>query len=276
MNYFLTDSDAVMVKSKLLSQFPELIQGTSTRKGGVSEGIHATMNLGFNNGDLPDRVRANYDIICKELDIPAERIVLAKQTHTSNIRIVTEEDLGKGLTRPVDYEDIDALITNKPFNGGSAVLTILTADCVPVSVYDPKHMAIGLAHSGWRGTVAQITAKMLKKMEEVYETDPADVYLSTGPCICKNCYVVSEDVAREFRKVYNEIELENILFPLGSDDKYRVDLAVAIKTTAMNCGVLESRLEMQDICTSCNSELLFSHRITMGKRGTLATFLGIR
>ena len=137
-------------------------------------------------------------------------------------------------------------------------------------------MAIGLAHSGWRGTVAQITAKMLKKMEEVYETDPADVFLSTGPCICGKCYVVSEDVAQEFRKVYNEKELDSILFALGSEDKYRIDLAAAVKATAIKAGVPGANIETEDICTSCMSDLLFSHRVTMGKRGTLATFLGIR
>jgi YfiH family protein len=276
MGFKLEGKGCTLVKSELLSQFKELISCCSTRKGGVSEGIYESMNLGFSNGDDPGNVRENYRIICKELGIEPSQIVLAKQTHKSNVRIITKADLGKGVTRPVDYDDVDAIITNRPMNGPSPVLGILTADCVPVSVYDPKHFAIGLAHSGWRGTVQHITAKMLKKMEEVFETRPEDVYLSTGPCICKKCYEIDEDVAGEFRRAFSSEDCGKILCPGTEIRKYRADLAKAVEITALRAGVKQENIELQDFCTACNSKLLFSHRITLGKRGTLATFLGIR
>ncbi|MBP5184611.1 MAG: peptidoglycan editing factor PgeF [Lachnospiraceae bacterium] len=274
--YFLTEQDAPLVKSTLLSGFPELIQGTSTRKGGVSTGIHESMNLGFNNGDIPENVSKNYEIICRSLGIKPSQIVTAKQTHKTNVRIVTQRDSGKGVVLPVNYDDIDALVTNKPTYGPSPVLCILTADCLPVFVYDPKHMAIGLAHSGWRGTVNRIVPKMLEKMEQAYETDPNDVYLSIGPSICKKCYEVGDDVAEEFKKAFNRTELRDILFEGDTKGKYRLNLAAAVTVSAAGCGVLPENIENQGLCTACNSKLLFSHRITMGKRGTLASFLGIR
>ncbi len=274
--FFVTGSDVPLVKSRLLSGFPELIVGTSTRKGGVSTGIHESMNLGFNNGDNPKNVSKNYEIICKELGTEPSRIVMAKQTHKTNIRIVTERDCGKGVLLPVDYDDIDALITNRPINGPSPVLCILTADCLPVFIYDQKHMAIGLVHSGWRGTVKGILEKTLDKMEQVYETQACDVLISIGPGICRDCYEVGEDVAGEFKTAYSKQEINEILAEGKKPGKYNLDLAGAVTFTALKCGVKQENIEIQSLCTACNSKLLFSHRVTMGKRGTIASFLGIR
>ncbi len=275
MNYYFDGASCKVVKSKLFKQFPELVSACSTREGGVSSGIYSTMNLGFATGDHPSNVSENYEIICNELGIRMEDVVLAKQTHQSNIRIVTDRDRGKGVLCPVNYDDIDALITSKTEHRPSPVLTVITADCVPVSVYDPKHMAIGLAHSGWKGTVQQITAKMLDKMEQVYETAPEDVYLSIGPSICSKCYEVGKDVASEFKKVYNLEEWEQLFTPT-LDEKYYLNLQNAVKITALKAGVPEGNIEIQGLCTCCNPKLLFSHRASQGKRGTLATFLGIR
>jgi len=270
MNYFLTEDKCKLVKSKLLSAYPELISACSTRLGGVSSGIHKSMNLGFYNGDEKEKVSENYRIITNTLGTSPERIVLGKQTHKNYVKKVNREDAGKGVIKPVDYDDIDALITNEK----GLVLCILTADCVPVSIYDPVNKAIGLAHSGWRGTVAEITAETIKAMTKEFSSNPKDLILSTGPCICKKCYEVSEEVAINVRKVYNDTS--DILFPHKEDDKYQLDLTAAIKSTALNSGLLAENIEIQELCTNCNPELLFSHRATGGKRGTLATFLGLK
>ena len=122
----------------------------TTRTGGVSSGIYSTMNLSFSRGDDPECVRENYRRIGEVLGTDPEHMVASKQTHTTNIRLVTEADLGNGITEPSAYDDVDGLATNIP---GMALVTFY-ADCVPLYFVDPVKKAIGLAHSGWRGTVA--------------------------------------------------------------------------------------------------------------------------
>ena len=121
----------------------------STRLGGVSKGDYATMNFSFTRGDNRDDVLENYARMARALGVEREKMVLTYQTHTVNVRQVTEEDAGKGVVRERDYTDVDGLITDIP---GITLVTFF-ADCVPLYFLDPVHRAIGLSHSGWRGTV---------------------------------------------------------------------------------------------------------------------------
>ena len=122
----------------------------TTRTGGVSSGIYATMNLSFSRGDDPLNVMENYRRIGEVLGTDPEHMVASRQTHTTNIHAVTEKDCGNGIGRASSYEDIDGLVTDVP---GIALVTYY-ADCVPLYFVDPVHRAIGLAHSGWRGPIA--------------------------------------------------------------------------------------------------------------------------
>lgn len=117
------------------------------------------MNLSFTRGDEESCVRENYNRIAAAMGFRAENIVTSDQTHTCNVRKVTEKDRGKGIVTPRDYTDIDGMITNVP----SLVLATFYADCVPLYFVDPLHHAIGLSHSGWRGTVQKIGEVTIKK-----------------------------------------------------------------------------------------------------------------
>ncbi len=136
-------------------EFPALAEigmvkhGFSTRLGGISQGEFSTMNFTFTRGDNPEHVKENYRRMAEALQVDERRMVLSWQTHTTNVRVVTEEDAGKGIWRERDYQDVDGLVTNVP---GITLVTFF-ADCVPLYVADPVHRAIGLSHSGWRGTV---------------------------------------------------------------------------------------------------------------------------
>lgn len=271
MNYTLTDSYCPVCKSNILSEYPELIQACSTRLGGVSKGIHASMNLGFLNGDDPDDVFENFRIICSELKINPRSLVFAAQTHTNKVRVTGLSDHGKGIYRERDYDNIDALITNNP----GTTLIILTADCVPVSIYDPVQKAIGLAHSGWRGTASEIVCETISAMKNEYNSKPEDLIISTGPSICKSCYEVSLDVVNEFKKTYNIDEMKQLIEQV-SEEHFLLDLNEAIKISALKMGVKPENFEITGLCTNCNHELLFSHRATGGKRGTLASFLCLK
>lgn len=260
----------------LLEQYGELVRhGFSTRLGGVSRGCLSSMNLGFSRGDEKERVLENYRRMASALDMPMERMVLSRQTHTTNVRAVTEEDAGSGIVRPLRYTDVDGLITNVR----NLPLVTFYADCIPLYFVDPVHRAIGLSHSGWRGTVKRMGAVTLKEMEKAYGTRPSEVLACIGPGICQDCYEVGEDVAEEFVAAFGQ----DTAFPAASKGileekpggKYQLDLWEANRRVLLEAGVQEDHLAVTDICTCCNPELLFSHRASGGERGNLAAFLSL-
>ena len=170
----------------------------SSRLGGVSKTHLGTMNLSYIRGDEREYVDENYRRIAHMLGCRIEDIVCSDQTHTTNVRKVTAQDRGKGVVIPRDYSDIDGLITNVP----RIVLATFYADCVPLYIVDPVHRAIGLSHSGWRGTVNRMGAVTLQEMEKEYGTNPKDVFVAIGPSICQDCYEVSQDVAEAFQEAF--------------------------------------------------------------------------
>jgi hypothetical protein len=242
--------------------------GFSTRMGGVSTGYLGTMNLSFTRGDEPENVRENFRRIAKAIGFEPESMVLTDQTHTTNVRRVTEADRGKGYSIPRDYQDIDGLITNVP----GLVLATFYADCVPLYFVDPVHAAIGLSHSGWKGTVKQMGQVTLKRMAEEFGTDPADVQAAVGPSICQDCYEVSEDVAMEFQQEFENSADEQLLYR-KENGKYQLNLWKANELVLLEAGIRPEHLAITNVCTCCNPELLFSHRASQGKRGNLGAFL---
>ena len=177
-----------------------VIHGFSTRMGGVSTGDLATMNLSFERGDLEEAVRTNYELLGAAIGFSTDSLVFSKQTHTTNVRVVTEEDRGKGFVKERDYTDVDGLVTNVP----GITLATFYADCVPLYFVDPVHKAIGLSHSGWKGTVGKIGKVTVEQMTAQYGTDPKDVLAAIGPSICQSCYEVSEDVIEQFRAAFEQ------------------------------------------------------------------------
>ena len=123
----------------------------STREGGVSTGIYSSMNVSYSRGDNKEAVDENFRRIAEIFGAAPDKMVCSRQTHTTNIRRVTKADCGKGVVRETDYEDVDGLITDEP----GIILCTFYADCVPLYFVDTKHRAIGLSHSGWRGTVGR-------------------------------------------------------------------------------------------------------------------------
>ena len=263
----------------------------TTRLGGVSEGDYASMNLSFTRGDREENVQENYRRIGRVLGCLPENMTASQQTHTTNIRRVTAEDRGKGVTKPLDYQEVDGLMTDEP---GIALVTFY-ADCVPLLFVDPIHKAIGAAHSGWRGTVGRMGQCMVKSMGEAFGTRPEDLYAAIGPSICQDCYEVSEDVAAEFLGLDTETEelkrelllsgyyrtgydggLPRIVEPGKQPAKFQLDLWLANYLILRQAGILMERIAITDICTCHNSAYLFSHRASQGKRGNLAAFLMLK
>jgi hypothetical protein len=245
----------------------------TTRLGGVSKGMFASMNLSFTRGDERERVMENYRRIAQVMQITEDDFVCTDQTHTTNIRVVTSADAGKGVTRERDYTDIDGLITNEK---GLALATFY-ADCVPLYFVDPVKEVIGLAHSGWKGTAARMGQCMVEKMKEVYGCKPNDIYAAIGPSICKECYEVSSDVADIFRQTFKHDEtiLADIIYEKKTG-KYQLDLWKANYDIMLQAQIPKEQIQVTDICTCHNPDYLFSHRASKGKRGNLGAFLCLK
>ncbi len=242
----------------------------STRVGGVSEGIFASMNLSYTRGDEKDAVDENFARVARILGRRAEDFVFSDQTHTTNVRRVTAKDRGKGLVREKDYADVDGLITDEP----GIVLSTFYADCVPLFFVDTVHKAIGLSHSGWKGTVNRMGERTLEEMKREFGTEAKDVTAAIGPSICGKCYEVDSDVAEQFAAAFEGEALTDILVK-KENGKYLLDLWKANFYVLTQAGVSKQKISVTDICTCCNPEYLFSHRASKGKRGNLGAFLSL-
>ena len=254
----------------LLEKCSFITHAFTTRMGGVSTGDCTSMNLSFTRGDDEAAVRENYRRIAAALGTDAKQFVCSDQTHTTNVRRVTKADAGKGVVIPKDYTDVDGLITNEP----GIVLSTFYADCVPLYFVDPVHRAIGLSHSGWRGTVNKMGQVTIEAMKREFGSRAADLYCAIGPSICQDCYEISRDVAEEFMKAFPE-HVNDILLQ-KSEEKFQLDLWKANEIVMLESGVLPEHLAVTNICTCCNPTELFSHRASKGKRGNLAAFLMIK
>lgn len=257
------------ISYRILDDIPWLKNAVSTRLGGVSKDYLASMNLGFNRGGLDENVIRNHEIFANVIGVNPKNIVTGNQTHTTNVKVVTKDDSGKGIYRDRNYTDIDGLITNEK----GIVLATYYADCVPLLIVDTKNKAIGLSHSGWRGTVGKIGKVTIEKMGELYGTKPEDIVACIGPSICQKCYEISEEVAVQFKEAFPD-NIKEILIDKGNG-KYQLDLWECNRINFKEAGVLPENIKVTDICTCHNTDVLFSHRGHNGKRGNLGAFLSI-
>ncbi|HYF83260.1 MAG TPA: peptidoglycan editing factor PgeF [Clostridia bacterium] len=241
----------------------------TTRVGGVSQGIYNSLNTSLVKEDSEENVRRNLELLCSAIDIDYTRLVHSKQTHEDNIRVVTEEDIGKGITVSSDIENTDGLMTNIP---GIPLITFY-ADCVPLFFLDTKQKAIAVTHSGWKGTVLKIGAKTIKQMAEVYGTMPKDCLVGIGPSIEMDCFEVGPEVAQEFRNA--SANWAEFIKPFGYD-KFKIDLWEINKQMLIEAGVPEENITISGYCTKCNEDLFFSYRRDKGRTGSLSAIMELR
>lgn len=257
-----------------LLSFPEwesfggISHAFSTRIGGVSKDKFADMNLGLGRGDSDTNVYENFRRITEAMGVEKELLVAGAQDHNTNIRRVYIENGGTGIYKPKDTESIDGLCTDAV----GLTLVIYAADCVPIYFYDRAHRAIGLAHAGWRGTAADMAGTMVRRMQREFGTAPEELLVAIGPSIGPDSFEVDKPCADEFYVLD------------GSDDfviddkngKYHVDLWKCNTAFLKAAGVREENIIVGAVDSVTNSDLVFSHRVTKGQRGSNAAFLTIR
>ncbi|MDO4265736.1 MAG: peptidoglycan editing factor PgeF [Eubacteriales bacterium] len=300
--FFLHEDAVPYLSFRALDETGMFPNAFSTRLGGVSEGHLASMNLTYaKEGEKPEHVLENYRRFAASAGFDIGRMVVSQQTHTTNVREVTEADAGMGVLRERSYTDVDGLVTNTP----GLTLVTFYADCVPLYIADPVHRAIGLSHSGWRGTVNRMGAVTIRKLSALYNSDPSELICCIGPSICRDCFEVGGEVAAEFEASFGFSRRSELIYridqkngteegavpegktaasltPIGPEEKidrakkYYVDLWRANELVFLDAGVLPENIHTTNICTRCNPDVLWSHRKFGTMRGNLAAFLSIK
>ena len=242
--------------------------GFSTRIGGVSRGIYASMNFSFSRTDSREDVEEDYRRMAKALGVGEDSFVPSCQVHGTSIEKVGKKEAGLGKKR--SFKEADGLITNEK---GITLVTFF-ADCIPLFILDTKNKAIGLAHSGWRGTCGNIGEKTVRRMREEYGSRPEDLLCCIGPGICGDCYGVGEDLHDRFVEKRGSTYCGKIFFR-DREGKRHLDLWEANRLNFLESGVPEKNITVSHICTYENSKTLFSHRMDGEKRGNLAAFLSL-
>ncbi|MCI9264889.1 MAG: peptidoglycan editing factor PgeF [Oscillospiraceae bacterium] len=245
-----------------------VIHGFTTRLGGTSEGIYASLNLGTNRGDDPQRVRENYRRVCGALGVEMGKLVLSSQVHGDEVRPVTLADGGKGLDRPVDYE-ADGLITDVP----GLTLVVFGADCATILLDDPVRGVIAAVHAGWRGTALGIAARAVEAMVQDYGCERKHILAAIGPCISLCCFETGQEVPQAMREALGE-EAAPYLKEVG-EGKSRVDLKGLNALWLSRSGVMTTNIDISPDCTLCRPEKYWSHRYTKGERGSQAALISL-
>ena len=245
-------------------QFPNLINftdirhGIFTRKGGFSKYPYQSLNVSFGLGDDEAHVKQNRNIISQCLD--EKELVFAKQVHGTNIIEFREEKKGR-IQEISDVSPVgDAMITNVP--GKNLVVQI--ADCQSILIYDPVLNVIANVHSGWRGSISNITHHTIMMMGKNFECSPTDIVVSIapslGPC-CSEFINFKEEIPKKFWKY--------------KDGSNHFDFWSATCDQLSNTGILPENIYFSRMCTKCNTDLFFSHR-GEGVTGRFAAVIGLK
>ena len=241
--------------------------GFSTRRGGVSLPPYDSLNLGWSRPDPAENVTRNFEVFCGAAHFDYADMVVVNYEHGGTVLKVTEQDKGRGFEKtPLPF--CDALVTNVQ----GLVLVTSHADCGTFFLYDPIKKAVGLAHAGWKGTLCRIGARAVELMEREFGSDPADLLVSTGPSICKNCFEVDLELAERFAAEFQT----NALFTHGRPGKAQLDLEMAAAIQVLEAGVKPENLTLMNACTYELEEHFFSHRRDKGETGSMAAYILLR
>ncbi len=189
--------------------------------------------------------------------------IVANQTHSDNISIIHKVHERGWNSLEDAIENCDALITNQ----SNIMLTILTADCVPILLFDPKQRVIAAIHAGWKGTQQQIASKTVEKMQKEFDCNPKDIRAGVAPSIGKCCYEVDWNVAKHFETIENAYD--------NKGEKQMLDLPHINKVQLLEAGLLKEYIEMSDACTACEVDDYFSYRKEGGCSGRFMSMIGL-
>ncbi|RYD06339.1 hypothetical protein N752_05450 [Desulforamulus aquiferis] len=221
-------------------------------------------------GDRSEDVAANRAIACRGLGINWKHLVAGVQVHGCHVQRVEGDDRGRGAQDySTAFSDTDALITNIP----GVPLSSYYADCVPILLYDPVTLSVGLAHAGWRGTVQGIAGLTVGKMVEAYGSNPGDILAGIGPSIGPCCYQVDLPVQRALAEKFSF--WADLLEPMVPE-RWKLNLWETNRRALIEVGLNSNNITTANLCTACNRDLFFSYRAEQGNTGRMASFIMIK
>lgn len=239
---------------------------STTREGGVSEGLFARFNINPYCGDSAEAVQQNKAALCRKLNIDSERIILPYQTHgTTHFQVTPDFFAQTPEERQQQLEGVDAVSTSMT----DVCVGVSTADCIPVSLYDEAHHAVSAIHAGWRGTVQRIVAKTLSKMETIYGTNPSDVVAVIGPGISLAHFEIGDEVYEQFREAGFDMQTIARRY-----EKWHIDLPECNRLQLLKAGV--KHIHMSGICTWEQCDTYFSARRLGAPSGRIYTGIILR
>jgi len=245
-----------------LLQHQEIRHFISTRTGGFSSPPYNSLNLGLHVGDDPGDVLKNRERLATTIGIPLNQFTMARQIHSGNVKIISEELRGKGCADHKEAIDAtDAMVTNV----ADICLIILVADCVPMLFFDPSRRAIGVAHAGWQGTLKFVALNTVRAMEEVFGSSPQDIIVGVGPSVGPCCYKVGPEVITQVEEGFHT--RKEYISNESADGHGYLDLWRANLKHLLRAGIQRKNIEMAKICTCHNPDLFFSYRHQRGDTG---------
>ncbi|MDT3426489.1 YfiH family protein [Paenibacillus forsythiae] len=260
-------------------RFANITAGFTGRTGGAGRAPYESLNCALHVGDFQEDVVKNRKMIAESLGFSLEDWTCGEQVHGAEIAVVTAGDKGRGsLDRTSAFADTDGLLTDVP----GVLLTSFYADCVPLFFHDPVSGAVGLAHAGWKGTVAEIALAMVRRMEAVYGSRKEDIRGAIGPSIGGCCYEVDDFVMDHVRKIEGSLaqaeeSADRLYRPsTAHHGKMLLNLKELNRRIMIKAGILPTHIECTSWCTSCNHDLFFSYRKENGVTGRMASWIGIK
>ncbi len=240
----------------------------TARSGGFSQDEFYSLNMGLHVGDDKDRVIRNRELVLKGLNSALANIVCGEQVHGTEVAVINKEDIGKGAYDfSTALKGIDAMVTNVPH----LFLATFYADCYPLYLFDPSKRVIGIAHSGWKGTMGRIGAITAQTMRDKFGTDIEDLLIFIGPGIGKCCFEINAELASKVQKEFKQ--LNNIL----TEDKkgFFWDLENTNRQVLLQMGIKEDHIITSNLCTSCHINDFYSYRRDKGQTGRMAAIIGL-
>jgi polyphenol oxidase len=272
-----------ILQASAFAKLPWLIHGFSTKPGGVSDqGAQRVLNLGFTEWDTKENVLENRRCFQSALGASHLKLISLKQIHSDVMHLFDAP--------PSAVCQGDASATNRP----GLLLGVQTADCVPILLVDPKKRAVAAIHAGWRGTLARIVVKAIGQMQMRFKSNPSDLLAAIGPSIGGCCYKVGTEVASQFLSQFaeapewfdefrtgdepNPIQWLNMMPPGHQPPPKNVllDLRKANCAQLLGAGLRPQNVFVNDLCTACRRDLLFSYRKEGSQSGRLLSVIGLR
>jgi len=234
--------------------------GVFTRLGGVSREPFASLNLSLSVPDDPQAVMENRDRFYAAMGVERSAAVRTIQVHGAHVAAAGRADVS--IVQPAT----DGLVTTTP----NLPLVMAFADCTPIMLYDPVRVAAGIAHAGWRGTVAGVCQAAVQRMVEAFGCRPADIRAAIGPAIGPCCYEVGPEVVTAVTAALGRTDG---LFRPGPNGRPHLNQWAANERALRQAGVRQ--IEQAELCTACHVDEFYSHRAENGRTGRFGAIIVI-